>query len=126
MAFSGRLPRLAKPRPCTSSAVAASGGLRLRKILRGDLAGQTGTERGSIGERLRPGHNVHAVSFGRMKQEGGRDADASSEGDPAIVPHEVDVTKIVNALCRLAQAIALARTKSWRLSAGLFCMPKCR
>src|SRR5258708_4385726 len=56
--------------------------LRLRKILRGDLAEQTRTQRGSISERLRSGHNVQAVGFGCRKQESGREADASRKGDP--------------------------------------------
>jgi hypothetical protein len=59
--------------------------LRLRKIPRSDLTSQTGTERSSISERLRPGHNVHAVRFGCVKQEGCYYAGARSEGDPAIV-----------------------------------------
>jgi len=45
--------------------------LRLRKILRGDLAEQTRTERRGISERLRSGHNVQAVGFGCIKKASG-------------------------------------------------------
>jgi hypothetical protein len=80
MAFSGRAPDPPKAGCQNIMERSDARRLRLRKILRGDPAGQAGTERGSIGERLRPGHHVHAVGFGRVQQERGRDADASGEG----------------------------------------------
>ena len=68
MVFLGRVPLLVAPPKYIFSRGSIAGGLRSRKILSGELARQTRTERGSIGERPHSDYNIHAVGFGGIKQ----------------------------------------------------------
>jgi hypothetical protein len=97
--------------------------VRLREILGRDLAGQTRAERSSIRERLRPGHNVHAVGFGTIEQQGGHHPEASSEDDPATGFHAVDDTRILNVVGRFEQEMALPvrNPGAYRKGCGAIC-----